>query len=906
MNTRRDARCVAFAISGFLAAFAGALFVHHQNGLQLDSYSRGGEPRGVHDGRDRRARLHTRRARSARSTCAASRGRSRWSGRSSRPAPGCSSCCSCSPAGSAPRSPTCATCSCGGWRGVAASSPCPRSPAVGAGRRAARAPPRPARRRRADRRRCDRRCAGSTSSTTACQVLFGVDLDVAAGEIVALLGTNGSGKSTVLRAVSGLVRSRHGTSHHRRTRRHARARPNASPRCGVGQAPGGDGVFPSLTVARAPAPRALAGARPSRRRRRRRATALERFPRARDADARAARATSRAASSRCSRSRWRWSRRPRLLLVDELTLGLAPDGRRTASQRSLRELRDAGTTIVVVEQSLDLALELADRAYFLEHGDVRFEGATGGAARPPRPRARRVPRRRRRRRRRPSRRRTADAPADAVAAPRLARRRDRRSGSAASSRSTTSRSTVGARRDRRVRRRQRRGQDHAVRRACRASSRPTPARSRSGPATARRSTSTAPARRTGARASGSGRSFQDGRLFPALTVGETIAVALEHAVRVRDPVAAALHLPAVARSEAAVAHARRRARRRCSGSATYADAFLHELSTGTRRIVDLACVLAHEPSVLLLDEPSSGIAQREAEALAPLLVDVRDTLGDQPARDRARPAAAAGGRRAPRGARLRPGRRRRAIPTRCSRDPAVARSFLGPTGREPVRAARRTRDDLRRAPADATRRDPRRDPGRRSLAGVSGDRRLGRIGRRANGRTGAAHLRRGEGAGQGGRLGPELRHHAPAGSRCRAATRRRASSRGRAATTAARPRRASPRTRSRSRSTRPSPTCSQQTFFEETGSDESLAQGARHHPGVRRLLLRALRAVRPQDRARHGEGERRARRRRRGEGRRDQGRDRGEGVRVVRRSGPDRPRTPRSSRRAACCASATA
>jgi branched-chain amino acid transport system ATP-binding protein len=57
------------------------------------------------------------------------------------------------------------------------------------------------------------------------------------------------------------------------------------------------------------------------------------------------------------------------------------------------------------------------------------------------------------------------------------------------------------------------------------------------------------------------------------------------------------------------------------------DRFVHELSTGMRRVVELACVLAHEPRVLLLDEPSSGLAQREAEALAPLLLDVRDSLG---------------------------------------------------------------------------------------------------------------------------------------------------------------------------------------------------------------------------------------------------------------------------------------
>jgi branched-chain amino acid transport system ATP-binding protein len=124
---------------------------------------------------------------------------------------------------------------------------------------------------------------------------------------------------------------------------------------------------------------------------------------------------------------------------------------------------------------------------------------------------------------------------------------------------------------------------------------------------------------------GLGRSFQEGRLFPALTVRETIAVACERAVRVRNPVAAALRLPMVARSEAAVrARVDELVDRLRLGP--YADRFGHELSTGTRRIVDLACVLAHEPVVLLLDEPAAGVAQREAEALGPLLSEVRDTL----------------------------------------------------------------------------------------------------------------------------------------------------------------------------------------------------------------------------------------------------------------------------------------
>ena len=125
---------------------------------------------------------------------------------------------------------------------------------------------------------------------------------------------------------------------------------------------------------------------------------------------------------------------------------------------------------------------------------------------------------------------------------------------------------------------------------------------------------------------GLGRSFQDGRLFSALTVTETIAVALECSVDVRDPLAAALHLPAVVDSEAAVAD-RVEELIELMGLGAFRDKFVHELSTGSRRIVDLACILGHQPTVLLLDEPSSGIAQREAEALGPLLLRIRESLG---------------------------------------------------------------------------------------------------------------------------------------------------------------------------------------------------------------------------------------------------------------------------------------
>jgi branched-chain amino acid transport system ATP-binding protein len=62
------------------------------------------------------------------------------------------------------------------------------------------------------------------------------------------------------------------------------------------------------------------------------------------------------------------------------------------------------------------------------------------------------------------------------------------------------------------------------------------------------------------------------------------------------------------------------------GLRAFRDKFVSELSTGSRRIVEIGCVLAHRPSVLLLDEPSSGIAQRETEALGPLLRRVREYM----------------------------------------------------------------------------------------------------------------------------------------------------------------------------------------------------------------------------------------------------------------------------------------
>jgi ABC-type branched-subunit amino acid transport system ATPase component len=123
---------------------------------------------------------------------------------------------------------------------------------------------------------------------------------------------------------------------------------------------------------------------------------------------------------------------------------------------------------------------------------------------------------------------------------------------------------------------------------------------------------------------GLARSFQDASLFAGLTVRETIQVALaqRHKIGILSAMVAA---PWVRTSE-------RRTRRAADdviarfGLTQWADARTSELSTGTRRICDLAAQVAAEPKLILLDEPTAGVAQREAEAFGPLLRQIRDEL----------------------------------------------------------------------------------------------------------------------------------------------------------------------------------------------------------------------------------------------------------------------------------------
>jgi ABC-type branched-subunit amino acid transport system ATPase component len=124
---------------------------------------------------------------------------------------------------------------------------------------------------------------------------------------------------------------------------------------------------------------------------------------------------------------------------------------------------------------------------------------------------------------------------------------------------------------------------------------------------------------------GLGRTFQAARLFPELTVRETVQVALEARYRARL-IPTALVLPGATRAE------RTKAAEAAElidflGLGRYADAFVAELSTGTRRIVELAGLLALDARVLCLDEPTAGVAQRETEAFGPLLRQIQQELG---------------------------------------------------------------------------------------------------------------------------------------------------------------------------------------------------------------------------------------------------------------------------------------
>ena len=198
------------------------------------------------------------------------------------------------------------------------------------------------------------------------KALHGVSLTVADGEIVALLGANGAGKTTTLRAVSGTVR--HSGEIVFEGKQIARGKPDAIARAGIAHVPEGRGLFTQLSVWENL--RMGAYVRGERRTLREEAPRVFKyFPwleRRRDQQA--------GTLSGGEQQMLALVGRPRLLMLDEPSLGLAP----TVVQeifRIVKELNaDDGLTVLVVEQNANVALDAAARAYVLEVGQVAIEG----------------------------------------------------------------------------------------------------------------------------------------------------------------------------------------------------------------------------------------------------------------------------------------------------------------------------------------------------------------------------------------------------------------------------------------------------------------------------------------------------------------------------------------------------
>ncbi|HVN50555.1 MAG TPA: ABC transporter ATP-binding protein [Acidimicrobiales bacterium] len=201
------------------------------------------------------------------------------------------------------------------------------------------------------------------------QVLFDIGLRVEPGETVALLGANGAGKSTLLRVISGLSLPQRGeVLHHGEPVTRLRAEQRL--RRGIVQLTGGAATFPDLTVTenlRAGAycyPRREVGSRISR--------ALEPFPvLAERGDAKASDLSG--GQQHMLAFAMALLHDPDVLLVDELSLGLAPIVVQQIVE-VIRELRERRLTMIIVEHTVDVALELADRAVFMEKGSIRFAG----------------------------------------------------------------------------------------------------------------------------------------------------------------------------------------------------------------------------------------------------------------------------------------------------------------------------------------------------------------------------------------------------------------------------------------------------------------------------------------------------------------------------------------------------
>ena len=211
---------------------------------------------------------------------------------------------------------------------------------------------------------------GLSAGYDAGPVLFGIDLDVAPSELIALVGANGAGKSTLLGVLSGMVRATSGTitlSGEDVTN----VRPEVLVRKGVAHVPQGRRLFGTMSVEK----NLLLGAymRRDREIRDDLARVIDHFPALKDKLSREAGTLSGGEQQMVAIGRGMMAR-PKLLMVDELSLGLAPN----VVDRLvdvIQQINREGTALLLVEQDVLVALDVANRAYVLENGRVALSGA---------------------------------------------------------------------------------------------------------------------------------------------------------------------------------------------------------------------------------------------------------------------------------------------------------------------------------------------------------------------------------------------------------------------------------------------------------------------------------------------------------------------------------------------------
>jgi branched-chain amino acid transport system ATP-binding protein len=202
-------------------------------------------------------------------------------------------------------------------------------------------------------------------------VLFGIDLEVGDGEIVALLGTNGAGKTTILRTISGVLKPTLGSITWNGEELLGKGTAEIV-KMGIVQMPGGRGVFPGMTIQENLEIGGFLHGKNRAKLKEMTDRVFTYFPILAERRRQIAGTMSGGQQQQLTLAK-SFIMDPKLLLIDELSLGLAPIVVQELLD-ILRRINREGVSIVIVEQHVDLALSVSERAYFIERGELRFSG----------------------------------------------------------------------------------------------------------------------------------------------------------------------------------------------------------------------------------------------------------------------------------------------------------------------------------------------------------------------------------------------------------------------------------------------------------------------------------------------------------------------------------------------------